>query len=108
MSSIGKNIKALRIQDGVTQKVLGMALGFSENGADVRIAQYESGTRTPKRDLLEAIAHYFCVEPTVLLAPDINSYIAMMDTLAELEVMCKQASMQIGDYIKHLSDAAQC
>lgn len=105
--SIGNNIKALRIQDGMTQKELGLALGFSENAAGVRIAQYESGVRTPKKDLLAKIAYYFMVEPAVLTAPDLDTYVSMMDTLNELDTMCKQASLQIANYIKQLSEAAQ-
>lgn len=37
----------------MTQKYLGMATGFPEKNADVRMAQYESGTRTPKSDLAD-------------------------------------------------------
>ena len=33
-----------------------MAVGFDEKSADVRIAQYESGTRTPKQALVEQLA----------------------------------------------------
>lgn len=36
--------------------VLGLALGFPERFADVRIAQYESGTRTPKDDRIAKMA----------------------------------------------------
>jgi transcriptional regulator with XRE-family HTH domain len=105
--SIGKNIKALRVADGITQRALGQAIGFSENTADIRIAQYESGARTPKRELIERFADYFSVEPAVLYAPDVDSYIAMLDTLKEIEVMCKQATLQIADYIRQCYEAVQ-
>ena len=36
--------------------MLGLALGFPERFADVRIAQYESGTRTPKDDRIAKMA----------------------------------------------------
>ena len=32
---------------GMTQKYLGMALGFPEKSADVRLAVQETGSRTP-------------------------------------------------------------
>lgn len=39
----GMRIRHFRILRGMTQKVLGVAVGFPESSADVRIAQYESG-----------------------------------------------------------------
>lgn len=55
--TIGEKIKNARILRGLTQKELGIKLGFDEKSADVRIAQYESGTRTPKAELLSEIAN---------------------------------------------------
>ena len=46
--AIGDRIKRARNFRGMTQKELGMAVGLDEKSADIRIAQYESGTRTPK------------------------------------------------------------
>ena len=40
----------------MTQRELGLAVGFDEKSADVRIAQYESNVRTPKEELLRKIA----------------------------------------------------
>lgn len=54
--AVGDRIKRIRNMRGMTQKELGLAVGFENNSADVRIAQYESGTRTPKEDLLTKIA----------------------------------------------------
>ena len=34
----------------MTLKYLGMAVGFPEKSADVRLAQYETGERNPKAD----------------------------------------------------------
>lgn len=50
--TIGERIKELRKLRGLTQKQLGIAVDFDEKNADIRIAQYESGTRTPKADRL--------------------------------------------------------
>lgn len=51
--SLGEAIKEIRLKRGMTQKDLGVALGFSENTANIRISQYESNRRTPKADLLQ-------------------------------------------------------
>ena len=40
----------------MTQKKLGTDVGFSDNTADVRIVQYENGTRTPKEEMIKKIA----------------------------------------------------
>ena len=39
-----------------------MAIGFSENSADVRIAQYKSDTRIPKEDILKKLANELATE----------------------------------------------
>ena len=43
---IGKRIRFIRKKRNMTMKYLGMAVGLPENNADIRISQYESGTRT--------------------------------------------------------------
>ena len=69
----------------MTQKWLGMAIGFDEKTADIRIAQYESGTRTPKEKLTSDIAHALEVSPRTLDVPDIDSYVGLAHTLFALE-----------------------
>ena len=68
-SKIGQRIKQARLLQGMTQQELGIALGFSESGADVRIAQYESGRRTPKEQTLNAIAQALHVSVAFLTSP---------------------------------------
>ena len=46
--AIGERIHHFRLLRGFTQKYLGQQLGFSDSQADVRIAQYEKGARSPK------------------------------------------------------------
>ena len=48
----------------MTQKELGNTLGFGVHG-DIRIAQYESGVRTPKEQMLIKMADVLCVQPAV-------------------------------------------
>ncbi|MDL2294550.1 transcriptional regulator, partial [Ruminococcaceae bacterium OttesenSCG-928-D13] len=52
---------------------------------DVRMAQYESGTRTPKADLTAALGNALDVSPKALDIPDIDSNIGLMHTLFTLE-----------------------
>ena len=69
----------------MTMKHLGKAAGLPDNSADIRIAQYESGTRTPKADLLRKIADVLDVSPDTLAVPDLDSVIGVMHTLFILE-----------------------
>lgn len=83
--AIGERIRFIRNLRGMTMKYLGMAVGFEEKTADVRIAQYESGTRTPKEDLTAAIAQALDVAPQALNIPYIDSYVGLIHTLFALE-----------------------
>lgn len=69
----------------MTQKWLGIRAGFPEKTADIRMAQYESGTRVPKEDLTEKIAAALDVSSAALNVPDIESYVGIMHTLFALE-----------------------
>ncbi len=83
--AIGERIHFFRLLRGMTQKYLGTAVGFPESSADVRLAQYETGTRTPKADLTAALANVLDVSPQALDVPDIDSYVGLMHTLFTLE-----------------------
>ena len=54
--TVGEKIKFIRNFRGMTQKELGIGIGFDEKGADNRIAQYETNYRVPKKDTLLQIA----------------------------------------------------
>ena len=60
-------------------------VGFPEKTADIRMAQYESGSRTPKAELTESLAGALGVSPLALSVPDIDSYLGLMHTLFTLE-----------------------
>ena len=83
--AIGERIHFFRILRGMTQKYLGTVVGFPERSADVRLAQYETGTRKPKAELTAALAQALDVSPQALDVPDIDSYIGLMHTLFTLE-----------------------
>ena len=66
--AIGERIRFLRNLKVITQKWLCMAVGFDEKTADIRMAQYESGTRTPKENLTNDLAKVLEVSPAALIA----------------------------------------
>ena len=69
----------------MTQKELGIAVGFDEKSADIRIAQYESNTRTPKEDLLRKLAEALDVNYRSLYEPTLYAAEDIMYTLFELD-----------------------
>ena len=83
--AIGERIRFFRNLKGMTQKYLGMQVGFPEKTADIRMAQYESGSRTPKADLTNNLANVFGISTSALTVPDIDSYNGLMHTLFTLE-----------------------
>ena len=83
--AIGERIRFFRNLRGMTQKYLGTIVGFPEKTADIRMAQYESSSRTPKADLTNKLAEVFEISPQALSVPDIDSYIGLMHTLFTLE-----------------------
>lgn len=85
MSIMGDKIHRIRDFRGMTQKQLGMAVGFDEKSADVRIAQYESGTRTPKQALVERLAEVLDINPRFLADDEILGAEGVMMMLFELD-----------------------
>ena len=83
--AIGERIRYIRNLRNMTQKWLGMAIGFDGKTADVRMAQYETGTRTPKEKLVGDIATVLEVSPHALDVPEIDSYVGLAHTLFALE-----------------------
>lgn len=83
--SPGQRIRYYRMLRGMTQKALGIAAGFSPETADIRIAQYESGIRTPKHALLCTLAEALGVSPSALDIPRIKSHEVLKQLLLALE-----------------------
>lgn len=83
--AIGERIRFIRNLRGMTQKWLGISSRLPEKTADIRMAQYESGTRVPKAEQTEKIAEALNVSPAALNVPDIESYVGVMHTLFALE-----------------------
>ena len=119
--TLGEKIKFARQLKGMTQKELGLMVGFSESTADNRIRQYEMGKMKPKEDKLELIANALGVDIDALTDIDIEGQSGnkLPHLLFELErnlgltvdkingkyVMYFDAETQLGDhYNESLSD----
>ena len=83
--AIGQRIRFIRNSRGMTQKMLGILCGFPEKNADVRMAQYESGSRTPKKELIHTLAKVLEVAPQALTVPDIDGPLGLAHTLFAIE-----------------------
>ena len=87
MITFGEKLRYLRRKNNLTQKELGMAVGFPENTADVRIAQYESNARAPREELIKKIAKVLNVDKEILTVPVLsepNEYSAAFFWIHEL------------------------
>ena len=79
--AIAERIRFFRTKCGMTLKCFGMALGFPEKSSDIRIVQYENGSREPKADLTASMAKVLGVSPRALKVPDIDTDLGLMHTL---------------------------
>lgn len=86
---IGQRIKQARLHRGLTLKELGMMVGFDENTADIRIAQYESSTRTPKTDMRDKLGTALGINPRYFYDSDLYSAEDIMFLLFELDSVHK-------------------
>lgn len=87
MSVKGERIRQFRKMRGMTQKNLGILLGFPEKSAEIRISQYEMGMRNPKQELTVVLAKALDVSEQALNVPDIENGLALMHLLFMLEDM---------------------
>lgn len=83
--AFGERLRFFRKFRNMTQKYLGVRMGFTPRTADVRMAQYEAGIRKPKTDLVERFAVALEVSPNALNVPDIDTYLGLMHTLFAIE-----------------------
>lgn len=105
MTSIGERIRLIRNLRGMTQKWLGIAVDFPEKTSDIRIGQYEKGSRTPKSELLGKMAKALDVSPAALNIPNIDNSLGVMHTLFALEDMYGlQIDEANGEIVLHLEE----
>ena len=79
--TLGEKIRKYRILHNLSQKELGLKLGFSNTTADVRIRQYESGTKIPRDDIRQKMADVLDVDISALSDIDIKSDEDVMQVL---------------------------
>ena len=85
MLTLGERIRHFRIKKGVTQKYLGVQIGLSAASAEVRITQYENGSRQPKPDRIIKLANALNISPFALEIPALSTELGFMHTLFVLE-----------------------
>ena len=78
---IGRRIRAIRVEKGLSQAELGEAMGLTAD----RIQKYENGARKPKFDMLKQFAYVLGVETIALMDPVVSNYIGAMFALFEME-----------------------
>ena len=83
--AIGERIHFFRTLRGIHRNISVWRWASRRSPPDVRLAQYENGSRTPKADLTAALAQVLEVSPHALAVPDIDSYVGLMHTLFTLE-----------------------
>ena len=81
---IGVKMRQIRQHRHMTQRELGEKIGLGKNGAN-RIAQYEMGYRTPKRDQLNKIANALNVSEKTLSLDGDETLRKLLQTLFWLD-----------------------
>jgi transcriptional regulator with XRE-family HTH domain len=79
-----ERLRYIRNWRNLTQKELGVEVGFNESNADIRISQYENGARNPRKDTIEKMAKVLQVDPWILAEPEVD-YEKMVQALIILE-----------------------
>lgn len=79
--TLGKKIRKYRMLKGLTQKELGIAVGFSEATADSRIRKYESDINKPKDGMRERIAQVLEIDLSAISDIDIATYEDVMQVM---------------------------
>ena len=82
---IGRRIRAIRVEKGLSQAELGEAMGLTAD----RIQKYENGARKPKFDMLKQFAYVLGVETIALMDPVVSNYIGAMFAFFEMEELYK-------------------
>ena len=83
--TLGEKIRKYRMLNGMTQKELGMKVGFSKATADSRIRKYESNAMAPKDDMRHKIADALHIDIEAISDVKITSYTDAMYVFFELE-----------------------
>ena len=83
--TLGNQIRKYRQLRGLTQKELGLMVGFSESTADSRIRKYECDAMAPKTAIRQKLADALDVDLPALPDLDISSHEDVIQALFQLE-----------------------
>lgn len=97
-TNLGTAIKEVRTRRNMTQKALGLALGFKESSADIRVAQYESGKRIPKSELLRKIEKVLSCEFNAVSYVEYSFLEPYKDNVALLDALARIKSHKIAKH----------
>lgn len=78
---IGRRIRAIRLEKGMSQAELGAALNLPAD----RIQKYENGARKPRIEMLKQLANALGVETAALMDPVVSNYMGAMYAFFEME-----------------------
>lgn len=92
---LGRRIKELREEKGVTQKELASYLGVTDRS----VGYYESEERTPPPDILDKIANYFNVSVDYLLGRENTKHIHNHNKSLEDYIKEAESLMLFGDIV---------
>ena len=81
--SFGQRLKRIRNHIDLTMKQLGTKINIPERQADVRISQYESDHKTPRKDIIEKLANILDVNEFALDTPDLTTNYGAIFTMFE-------------------------
>ena len=79
--TIGDKIKVIREFRGMTQKQLGIELGFSSQTAQIRVAHYETGFRVPKEDVIMKLCDILDTHLCTFETKYSSEFVKLMETL---------------------------
>lgn len=82
---LGYKIRKYRLLNDMSQKELGMKVGFSPATADSRMRKYESDAMAPKADIRSKIAEALNIDLEAISDVEISSFADIMYVLFELE-----------------------
>lgn len=99
LHTAGQTMKFCRKAMGITQKELGLLLGFNDDTADVRIAQYEAGIRKPKPEMTDKMARLLNVSKYAISPLSLNSESAASHTLMKMDSIYGLNMVKLGDEI---------
>lgn len=107
--TFGKRLRILRKYRGLTQKQLGLKMGFPAPSAEIRVAQYECSHRYPKQAVIEQFAKVLHVDPTALLSNAVGNEDDLLQSLFWTEEICGieavEACLQYWRQLRELRDS---